>query len=163
MVNTRLRRAHLLCFQSAVCRTRRAYHTWSWVKSLQNSVPTAEAASLLGFTQTDCDSVWHPTGVLDLCHFGLIHQTSGALQYKLGNTTGSLKNPFLPSPEVPAVFRFPGSTGCSSANIQSFTCTCKALFFLSFLYTVCVNAQTSLHRSEHVGGHLIPQFPWIDS
>lgn len=133
MVNTWLRRSRLLCFQSTVCRTRRLYRSWH-SKSLHKSVLTAEAASLPRFTQTrTVASVWQPTGGLGLCDCATIWSNSPN-QHKLGNTTGSQKYRFLPCPEIPAGFRFPGSFHrlliCKYS--ASFWCTCKALF-LSFL------------------------------
>lgn len=152
-VKTGLRRARLLC------RTRRFDPTWRWMKSLQKSVLTAAAASLPGFTQIGA-SVWQPTGVFELCDRATFWSNSPN-HHKLGNTTGSLNSRLLPCPEISAVSRFPCSTCCSSAQYsESFRCTRKALFYLSF---VCVHARTWRHRSESVGSHLIPQFPWIDS
>lgn len=152
---------------TTVCRTRWVYHTWRWMKSEQRSVQAseaAEAASLPGFTQTG--TVTAPDNLLlrSTCvlvqHFGLIYQTSVAFATQTAKYKGEpeKKNLFFPSPEIPTVFLH-----ICKYFLQSIRCTRKALFqFLLLLSFVCVHARTSLHRSERLGGHLIPQFPWIN-
>lgn len=142
---------------TTVCRTRWVYHTWRWMKSEQRSVQTSEAAetaSLPGFTQTG--AVTAPDNLLlrSTCvlvqHFGLIYQTSVAFATQTAKHKGE--------PEKKSVFPI-------SRNPCSFIAHLQIFFAVYQMHTqsfVCVHPRTSLHRSERVGGHLIPQFPWID-
>lgn len=148
------------------------YHTWRWMKSEQRSVPTAEAASLPGFnTNRDCDSSWQPPAVFDLCARATFWSHSPN-QCSFCNTnwqtqprTWKIRFSHLQKYLQYFLFYIPWFHQLHICKyvLQSFRCTCKALFlFLLLLSFECVHARTSLNRSERVGGHLIPQFPWID-
>lgn len=89
------------------------------------------------YTNRNCDSIWQPTGVLDLCDRATFWSNSPN-QCSFATQTG--KHNWEPEKSIFAIFRNPCSFQIPcfhglliSKYSESFRCTCKALFFLSFL------------------------------
>lgn len=148
--------ASLLCFQSTVCRTKWVYHTCGWTKSLQESIPTAEAASHSGCTQLlvcqislcDCPTFWSVSP--NQCCFAT----------QTGKHNWESEKSLLA--EIPAVFRFPGSTGFSSANIHSLSDAHANHFFRIFPLYLFMHGLRCTEPSMSAA-IWFPKFPWIDS